>query len=74
MEMRHFQVLKRQYEFIWYRVLAKIRSDVSRGFLGFVWWFAEPIFYMPVFYVMFGLVFKQNSDNYVSFLLYGLVD
>jgi lipopolysaccharide transport system permease protein len=71
--MRHFQALKRQYEFIWYRALAEIRSDVSRGFLGFVWWVAEPIFYMAVFYVIFGLVFKQNSDNYVAFLLCGLV-
>lgn len=70
--MQRFQ-LKRQFEFIWYRALAEILSDISKGFLGFIWWVAEPIFYMAVFYVIFGLVFKQNSDNYVSFLLCGLV-
>lgn len=65
--------LKRCIEFIWYRAIAEILSDVSKGFLGFLWWVVEPIVYMAVFYVVFGLVFKQSSDNYVSFLLCGLV-
>lgn len=70
--MHQFQ-LTRYLEFIWYRAIAEILSDVSKGFMGFLWWVAEPIFYMAVFYVIFGLVFKQNSENYVSFLLCGLV-
>lgn len=70
--MPHFQ-LQKYIEFIWYRAVAEILSDVSKGFLGFLWWIVEPFFYMAVFYIIFGLVFKQNSENYVSFLLCGLV-
>lgn len=65
--------LNRQMEFIWYRAIAEIRSDLSRGFLGFLWWVAEPILYMGVFYIIFGIVFAQKGNNYVSFLLSGLV-
>lgn len=60
-------------EFAWYRALAEVRADVSRGFLGLAWWLAEPILYMGVFFLVFGIVFQQRGENYVSFLLCGLV-
>lgn len=60
-------------EFIWYRALAEIRADVSRGFLGFAWWIIEPVLYMGAFYLIFGVVFQQRGENYVPFLLSGLV-
>lgn len=60
-------------EFIWYRALAEIRADMSRGFLGFFWWIAEPMLYMAAFFVVFGLVFNQRGEDYVAFLLCGLV-
>lgn len=65
--------LQRQIEFIWYRAIAEIRSDLSRGFLGFGWWVAEPIFYMLVFYVIFGLIYAQKDEHFVAFLLSGLI-
>ena len=37
--------IKRYTEFIWYRALAEIRADVSRGFLGFAWWIVKPLLY-----------------------------
>lgn len=60
-------------EFIWYRALAEIKADVSRGFLGFAWWIIEPVLYMGAFYLIFGLIFQQRGENYLPFLLCGLV-
>jgi len=65
--------VKRTFEFIWFRSLAEIRADMSRGFLGLFWWIAEPILYMAVFFVVFGVVFQQRGGDYVAFLLCGLV-
>ncbi len=65
--------LKRYMEFIWYRALAEIKADMSRGFLGFAWWIIEPVMYMGAFYVIFGLIFRQRGADYVPFLLCGLV-
>lgn len=60
-------------EFVWYRALAELRADSSRNLLGFFWWVAEPILYMAVFYVIFGMILQQRGDNYVPFLLCGLI-
>jgi lipopolysaccharide transport system permease protein len=65
--------LKRYVEFVWYRALAEIRADLSRGYLGFAWWVLEPVLYMGAFYLIFGLLFQQRGENYVPFLLTGLV-
>jgi lipopolysaccharide transport system permease protein len=64
----------RQYlEFVLHRSLAELRGEFSRVFLGTFWWLAEPVLYMAVFYVIFGLIFQQRGENYASFLLTGLV-
>lgn len=65
--------MNRNLEFIWHRSIAEIRADMSRAALGVFWWVAEPVLYLAVFYVIFGLVFQQRGENYVSFLLTGLI-
>lgn len=60
-------------EFVWHRSIAEIRADMSRAILGIFWWIVEPVLYMVVFYVIFGLVLQQRGENYVSFLLTGLI-
>lgn len=65
--------MRRILEFIWYRSVAEIRADMSRAVLGIFWWVAEPVLYLAVFYIIFGLIFQQRGENYVSFLLTGLV-
>jgi lipopolysaccharide transport system permease protein len=37
-----------------------------------MWWIFEPIMYMSVFYVFFGILLGRNTDNFVPFLLIGL--
>lgn len=63
---------RRHLEFVWYRALAEVRADSARNLFGFLWWIAEPVLYMGVFYVLFGLVLQQRGEHYVAFLLCGL--
>jgi lipopolysaccharide transport system permease protein len=65
--------IMRCLEFIWFRALAETRAGNSRSFLGIAWWIIEPMLYLGAFYVVFGLVFKRGGENFVSFLLCGLV-
>jgi lipopolysaccharide transport system permease protein len=60
-------------ELIWYKVYADLRVEASRGYLGIIWWVLEPLLYMGVFYIVFGVLFQRGSDDYVAFLLIGLV-
>lgn len=65
--------MQRYMELIVYRALADFRSEVSRMYLGILWWFLEPILYVMVFYVVFGIGFLRSSHHYVPFLLCGLI-
>ena len=59
-------------ELVWYKTYADLRVEVSRGYLGSLWWVLEPVLYMIVFYVVFGIVFQRGGEDYVAFLLVGL--
>lgn len=64
---------QRYIELIIYRALADFRSEVSRMYLGIIWWVLEPLLYVLVFYVVFGIGFRQASHTYVPWLLSGLI-
>jgi len=60
-------------ELVLYGVYSDLRTEVARRFLGILWWVIEPVMYMAVFYVIFGLGLRQGDTEYVPFLLCGLV-
>lgn len=60
-------------ELIFFAAWFDIRSQVSRVYLGFAWWFIEPLLYMAAFYLVFGIVFQRGGPDFPSFLLTGLV-
>jgi lipopolysaccharide transport system permease protein len=56
-----------------YKTYADLRAETERTYLGFLWWIFEPIMYMSVFYVVFAVFMGHKTDNFVPFLLIGLV-
>ena len=64
--LRHADVIR-------YNIRAEMRAEMDRAYFGLIWWVAEPILYMAVFYVMFEVVFARGGPDFVPFLLVGLV-
>ena len=60
-------------ELITVKAWADLKSEASRAYIGFLWWFMEPILYMGSFYLLFGLGLKMGGDNFMYFLLCGLL-
>lgn len=54
-----------------YLVVADFKTDVNRYFLGFFWWFAEPLMYVAVFYLAFSHL-RSGDENYIYFLIVGI--
>lgn len=50
-----------------------LRAEASRGYLGVLWWIIEPLFYMCVFYVIAVHLFHRGDENFIMFLLTGLI-
>lgn len=61
------------WEFVLYGVYTDLRTEVAKRLLGFLWWIIEPVMYMAVFYVVFGLALRQGGPDYVPFLLCGMI-
>lgn len=59
-------------EYIRYKVAADLRSEVSRYYISYLWWFLEPILHMMVFYLVFGVILSRGGPDFVPFLLIGL--
>ncbi|WP_086488616.1 ABC transporter permease [Thioflexithrix psekupsensis] len=65
-------LLFRYVELILYKTYADLRAESARTYLGFLWWIFEPMMFMGIFYIVFGLMLGHKTDNYVPFLLVGL--
>ncbi|MCC2617238.1 ABC transporter permease [Aestuariibacter halophilus] len=50
-----------------------LKSEASKSYLMYAWWFLEPLLFVAVFYVVFGIFMAQNKPGFVVFLLCGQV-
>lgn len=60
-------------ELIHYRALGELKMELSRLYLGLLWWVFEPLLYMVAFYIVFDLLFQRGGEGFIGFLLCGLV-
>ncbi len=58
---------------ILFKTWADLRAEASRAYIGFIWWFLEPLLYMSAFYLIFGLGLRMGGEGFIYFLLAGLV-
>ncbi len=60
-------------ELIWVRATLNLRSEASVNNLSYAWWIIEPLLHMSVYYLVFSLLLNRGGENYIAFLLTGLV-
>lgn len=60
-------------ELIWVKALLNLRREASINYLSYLWWILEPMMHMVIYYVVFSFLLKNGTENYVAFLLTGLI-
>ena len=63
----------RYLELLFYRAYAELTRDLKRAYLGILWWFIEPVLYMAIFYLVFGVGLRKGGPDFVVYLLTGLI-
>ncbi len=58
---------------ILFKAAAGLKSEVARTYLSVLWWILDPLLSMAVYYVVFEVLLKSGTENFVVFLLVGLV-
>ncbi len=72
--MKGIRILRSRYrELIWYKTWAGLRAEASQNYLSFLWWVFDPLLSMAVYYLVFGVLIKRGTDDFVPFLLIGLI-
>jgi len=64
---------RKDMDFVLYRAVAQLKTESSRAYMGYAWWVLEPLLYLAVFYVVFGLIFDRGTPRYLDILITGLV-
>ena len=59
-------------ELILFSTYAELRAERSRSYLGFAWWLLEPAMQMATYYLVFSVIMKSGTPDYIPFLLIGL--
>lgn len=66
-------MLRQYMDLLSYRALAELKRDSAGMYLGILWWVIEPVLYMLVFFLIFGLGLRNGGIDFVFYLLCGLV-
>lgn len=48
-----------------------LRADASRYMFGYIWWILEPLLFVAVFYVVFGIILNTGRADFLVFLMCG---
>ncbi|MBL0699762.1 MAG: ABC transporter permease [Desulfosarcina sp.] len=71
--MNNLPAIRQYSDLILVKVAANLRSETSGNYLGYLWWIFEPALRMLVYYLVFGFLLRRGTDDYVLFLLTGLI-
>jgi len=58
---------------ILHKAWADFRSEAERSYLGVIWWVLDPLINLSVYYVVFGLFLMRGTEDFVPFLIIGIV-
>lgn len=65
---------KRHYlQLIKIKVAGNLQAESSRDYLSYLWWIIEPVLKMFAYYFVFGILLSRGTENFVAFLLTGLI-
>ena len=69
---RFFNNLKKYHKYAVRSAKAELKSEVADSYLNWLWWIIEPFCFMLIYVFVFGVVFKNNTPYFASFVFIGL--
>ena len=69
---KFFNNIKKYYKYAIYSAKAELKSEVADSYLNWLWWVVEPFCFMLIYVFVFGVVFKNNTPFFASFVFIGL--
>ncbi len=67
------RTLRTFWDLVWTKARLNLKSEASQNHLRYLWWILDPLLYMAVFYIVFGLLMERGGPGFIAYLLTGLV-
>jgi len=64
---------QRYWQLLLFKTYTDLKVEREITYLGFLWWIIEPLFFLSIYYVVFGYVIKNNIPHFIEFLVVGVV-
>jgi ABC-type polysaccharide/polyol phosphate export permease len=71
--MRSVSNLIKYKDYIIYSSRIQLYSRYSNKYLGYLWWFVDPLLFMAVYVFIYEIIFDRTLNHYIVFLLIGLI-
>jgi len=68
---RFINDIKKYYKYSIYAAKAELKSEVAGSYLGWLWWFLEPLCFMFVYAFLVLAVFKTSEQYMLAFVFIG---
>jgi ABC-type polysaccharide/polyol phosphate export permease len=69
---RFFADIKKFGNYISYSARSELKAEVAGSFLGWLWWFLDPLLYMGVYSFIAILIFNRPEPHFPVFVFIGL--
>lgn len=64
--------IKKYMKYAIWSAKSELKSEVADSYLNWLWWIIEPLFFMLIYTFVFGVIFKNNTPYFASFVFTGL--
>jgi ABC-type polysaccharide/polyol phosphate export permease len=64
--------IKHYFKYAIYSAKAELKSEVADSYLNWLWWIIEPLCFMLIYTFVFGVIFKNTTPYFASFVFVGL--
>jgi lipopolysaccharide transport system permease protein len=67
---RTVREISRAFHLGWFRAVSELRSESTRTYAGFIWWFVEPLMLLAIYYLAFSVILR--SQRFLPYLFVGI--
>jgi len=67
------QEVLRFWQLVIIKIRFNLRSEATQSYLSYAWWILEPLLQMGVYYIVFDIFLHRGGENFVAFLLCGII-
>lgn len=69
---RFYCDIKKYWNYVIYAAKSELKSEVANSYLNWLWWIIEPLAFMAIYALVFGVFFGAREPHFTAFIFVGI--